>query len=314
MQISGTTYAVTGNVDSTFQFKVVSASGKETIYGKPYTVRLASDTLKAFVSDINTLPNPNTAIDTQITGNSQTIKDLKILYDSLSSSEKDAVTQEQLDKLNKLLNRLDSLLVIVQKDEGTGIIAGNLGTSIQLEKELNDPEVSKVVVKLVVDPLSTSAAKQANVAIATQTVEKSSQNILAAYDVSLFKSVYDTSGAVMSDGKVSNSDINAAIVIQIPVPSQYAGRTDLQMVYIDDSGNVTPLATTLVTIDGVQYLQFTTTHFSVYAITAQQQPIANPKTGNNSSPIEFALPVFLLAFYAATMKSVRRKRNNRNFR
>ena len=319
--ISGSTYTVTGNADSTYQFKAVSASGVETILDTIYPVKLASDALGTVIQNIDNLPDPATASDQQVVNSEQAIKDAKILYDSLSENEKQILGQTRQDKLNQLLYRLNTLLVIVPKDQGTGITASGLGTSVQVP-ELNDPNVSKVVVQLVTDPVSGSDLQHANIAIASTSLSQSGESLLAAYDVSLFKSIFDAAGTETGYGKVSNSDITAPITIRIPVPAGYAGRTDLQVVYIDNSGHVTPLATTVVTVDGVAYLQFTTTHFSVYAVTvsdssttqAAAAPVSNPHTGTTqpNAPHDPAFPIGLLALAACGAAVVWRRKGNRH--
>ena len=282
-QISGNEYQVTGNVNTTYQFKAVSGSGLSSSVSDAYTVKLASDALKEVISNLDNLPDPSAASDQQISDREQEIKDTKILYDTLSKDEQSAIGQARADKLNQLISRLNAILVVIPKDPGTGISTSNIGTSVRLP-ELNDPNISKVVVKLVVDPVS-GTARPANVATAAITLSNSNESIVAAYDVSLLKTVYDKQGTQLSSGKVGNSEIEGPVVIRIPVPSKFIGQTGLQVVYISDGGTVTPMPTTLITVDGVEYLQFTTTHFSLYAVTAPNKAsaIPGPKTGDSSN-------------------------------
>ena len=279
-QIPGNVYQVTGNVNTTYQFKAISGSGLTSSASDTYTVKLASNTLDDVINKIDNLPDPGSASDKDITDKAQAIKDAKILYDTLSKDEQSGVGQNRIDKLNRLIGRLNALLVIIPKDSSTGITAGNIGTSVQVP-ELNDPNISKVVVKLVVNPIS-SVALPANVSTANFVLGSSGKSIVAAYDVSLLKTVFDTSGTQLSSGKVSNSQIDGPVTIRIPVPPEYIGQTGLQVVYINDAGAITPMPTTLITADGIEYLQFSTTHFSLYAITVSNKTstVSNPKTGD----------------------------------
>ena len=310
-QLSGNTCNVTGNVNTTYQFKAVSGSGLTSPLSNAYTVKLASDALKEVIKNIDSLPDPDIASDKQITDNEQLIKDTKILYDTLSRDEQSAVGQSRVDKLNKLISRLNALLVIIPKDTNTGITAGNIGTSVQIP-ELNDPGVSKVVVRLAVSPVNSFGAQNTNIAIASARLDQTGTNLVAAFDVSLIKSVFDSAGNETDTGKVSNSNIKDPITIRIPVPANYKGRTDLQVVYIDDSGNVTPLTTTLVVVDGVQYLQFTTTHFSVYAVTAPAKTPStpNPNTGDRSLPMGI-MPFFVFAILSVSATILLRRRKKK---
>ncbi|MDR3643494.1 MAG: MBG domain-containing protein [Clostridia bacterium] len=289
--VSGDTVTVTGNTNKTYQFRAVSGSGLTSTASTVYNVKLDSAPIAEVEREIDNLPDPATATDQQIMASEQQIKDAKTLYDSLGVDEKNEVGQARQDKLNQLIYRLNALLVIVPKDQGTGITAGNLGTSV-LVPELNDPNVSKVVVQLVVDPVSKNNAQHANFAIATTTLDSSGKSLVAAYDVSLFKTVFDASGSQISSGKVSNSAIDGPVTIRIPVPAEYLDVQGLQVAYIDDAGTVTMLPTTTVTVDGVRYLQFTTTHFSVYAVIAPHAG-SNPKTGDTSgnNPLGYLWPL-----------------------
>lgn len=314
-QLSGNNLTVSQNTNTTYEFRAVSASGTASLSSGPYTVKIAGVTLKETIDRIDALPNPDTAADKEITDSQQDIKAAKILYDSLQADEKTAVGTERSDKLNNLIYRLNALLVIIPKDPNTKVTADNLGTSVNLS-ELSDPNVGKVTVNLTANSISlneTSSEQHRNIAIASSAMSGSDKTILAAFDVSLFKTVYDSTGTQISNEKISNTAITAPITIRIPVPEGYANRNDLQVVYIDNAGNVTPFETTVVTVDGIKYLQFTTTHFSVYAVTVSEQkaPVPNPDTGDSSShfPVD-ALSLFglaVLSIFAGSVLCSKRK-------
>lgn len=123
-----------------------------------------------------------------------------------------------------------------------GITAGNIGISVKLP-ELNDPGVGKVMARLAVNSIGSSGTQSANIAIASTSLDPAGTKLVAVFDVSLIKSVFNSAGNQTSTEKVSNSSIGSPITVWIPVPADYTGRTDLQVMYIDDSGNVTPLST-----------------------------------------------------------------------
>lgn len=307
-QLSGNKLTVSKNTNTTYEFRAVSASGTASSPSAPYTVKIAGATLKETINKIDALPNPATASDKEVTASQQDIKGAKILYDSLQTDEKAEVGTERSNKLNNLIYRLNALLVIIPKDPDTKVAADNLGTSVNLS-ELSDPNVGKVTVNLTANPIplnGTSSEQHRNIAIASSAMSSSDKTILAAFDVSLFKTVYDLTGAKISNGKISNTAITAPITIRIPVPAGYTDRNDLQVVYIDDAGNVTPFATTVVTVDGTQYLQFTTTHFSVYAVTALEQKSSapNPDTGDNCSRFPVDMSLFELAVLSISAGSI----------
>lgn len=230
-------------------------------------------TVKAVEKRIDELIDPDKSTDEEIIDNQGKITDTKKLYDDLTNSERSTINEVRKTKLNKLIERLNAALVIKSKDEITGIEAQKISTSVLLP-ELNDENVSKVFVKLDVQKVSESE-KPASVEKAFKVLSDDKKELVATYELSLIKTIYDLDNQVLSSGKISNSQIVDYISIQIPIPEGYEGREDLTVIYIDDEGNITPLETTIVTVDGVKYLEFKTNHFSQYAVTASVQEESN---------------------------------------
>lgn len=263
--ITGTTFTISDATNTTYVFKGVSGAGLTGTVSATYTVKLTTETLKEVIDSIDALPDPDASTDEEILNHEIEIKDTKVLYDTLTTAEKKEVGDDRTDKLNKLLNKLESLLQIVGKDVNTGIFSDNIGTSV-LVPELNQEGVGKVLLELVANPITDTEDGFAGIAVAKETLNDAGQELIAAFDMGIFKSVFDNDGAQLSYGKVANSDITGDITIRVPVPEAYIGSADLQVVYIDDAGVVTPLTTKYITEDGVDYLEFTTSHFSVYGI------------------------------------------------
>lgn len=258
---SANTYSITAQF--TGDSNNNSAASSSTL---SYTVRIAgADILKNLLDG---LPDPHTATDAQIGDNADAIKMAKIIYDLLTDGAKSGLDPALVDKLNGLLNRLTALLVIQPKDEDTGIELTNIGTAVQVP-ELGSTGVSRVTLQLVADPVpTTGSTTPMNIAIAAGALDGGGKQMIAAYDLSILKTVLDADGhKIGTPGKVNNSDITAPVTVLIPVPQEYAGRTDLAVTYIDDHGVATQLESKIVTIDGVTYLRFSTMHFSVYALT-----------------------------------------------
>ncbi|HEX2939298.1 MAG TPA: Ig-like domain-containing protein [Ruminiclostridium sp.] len=284
------------------------------------------------INKIDALPDPDTASEKTIQDNQQNIKDTKQLYDALSSSNRDSIDSNRKNKLEKLIDRLDALLVIVPEDPNTGITAAGIGTAV-LIPELADPDSGKVLVQLSVNKVP-DTNRPANIVRAINVMSDNGKKVIATYDVSLLKSIFGASGNLLSSKKVSNSEIVGYITIRIPVPDDYSDNLNLTVAYIDDNGNVTPLTTTIVTENGVKYLQFTTNHFSEYAIianspssaptspvstssatqtsSAAQDSISNPSTGHTGC--ENIIYVFLSCITALiAFRVFRRKKEREHF-
>ena len=200
---SANTYSITAKF--TGDSNNNSAASSSTL---SYTVRIAgTDILKNLLDG---LPDPHTATDDQIGDNADAIKMAKIIYDLLSDGAKSGLDPALVDKLNGLLNRLAALLVIHPKDEDTGIELTNIGTAVQVP-ELGDPGVSRVTLLLVADPVpTTGSTTPMNIAIAVGALDGGGKQMIAAYDLSILKTVLDADGHTIGNpGKVDNSDITA---------------------------------------------------------------------------------------------------------
>jgi len=68
------------------------------------------------------------------------------------------------------------------------------------------------------------------------------------------------------------------ITVRLPLAPGLAGYSDLQVVFIDDAGNIAFLPTTIVIENGQKYLEFENNHFSMYAVAASSTLPAIPAT------------------------------------
>ncbi len=160
----------------------------------------------------------------------------------------------------------------VEPDDGD-VSSDGIGTAVQPSPNVDGS--GRVIIQLIAEPVSDSGSRS-NIAIAEQSLSSAGQQIAASYDVRLFETIYNASNAVTHQGNVHNSRITGDITVRLPLPAGYTDAAGLTVVYIDDLGVVTPLSTTAVTIDGVQYLEFTTRHFSVYAIVSAVNTSSGP--------------------------------------
>ncbi len=253
--------------------------------------------LPEFVKEkIKSLPDPETATDEEITDAQEEVRDTKRLLDLLTEEQKDDLPDSDLSKLDKVLSRMDQLLVIVSEDAGTGIEADGIGTSTNIP-ELSDESVTMVNISLQTDPYN--ASNTPNFVISAEEELAADQvEILQAFDIFLLKTVVTNEG--QTSGKVGNEDITGFITIRLPLPDAFTGRLNLCVAYIADDGTVTKLETKLVIIDGKKYLEFQTDHFSTYAILGDEQI---PTTGESG----IGLAGLLVFAAAAALLFLRRK-------
>ncbi|SEW42916.1 OmpL47-type beta-barrel domain-containing protein [[Clostridium] fimetarium] len=302
------------NADGSFSITIIKQTDESVLYviatdtsgnvSDKSTIQVV--TLTSHVADmIDVLPNPNAASDDEILNSQNKITETKLSYDALDQDGRDLISYDRKEKLDNLISRLKTLLVIIAKDKTTGIMVEGIGTAVVVD-ELNSPDVSKIEISLNVKPIVTSnnTTMSANIAIATTNLQTSGQEILAAFDISLMKSIYGMSGNLDSSSKVNNSSIVDYITVRIPVPDNYLGRNDLSVIFIDDSGNVHPYDTKIVTKDGIQYVEFQTNHFSEYAIVGNSQFKVIVETGD-TNPI--GILIVLLGISGIILLTLRKR-------
>ena len=117
-------------------------------------------------------------------------------------------------------------------------------------------------------------------------MDECNAEVLASYDISLI-----LDGATVQPG--------GTVEVTLPAPENAAEFDTLQVVYIDDDGNVTPCETR-VNADGT--VTFVTDHFSHYAIVGVQ----------NSSPVVWilisAISVALIAGAVVAVLVIKKKK------
>ena len=177
-------------------------------------------------------------------------------------------------------------------DQATGVSNSSLAASVKIAEEL-DPSFETINLKLDVEEVAKEDQPNFIITAAAELNEQDKE-LIKAFDLSLIKTLIKTTGDT-STVKVENSDIIAPITIRLPLPAAYANRGALTVVYIDDEGNMTTMPTTLVKVGEEYFLEFTTNHFSAYAIIANQ--LMPPVTGENDSPLAYQLLLLAAALY-----------------
>lgn len=247
-----------------------------------------AETIKKLLEN---LPDPASATDEEIDAAQQEILDVKELYDLLDETGRGDVGDPPAQKLDELIKRLDAGLLIYPDDPVTGISGGGIGPSVQLP-ELSDPNVGKVRIDLVVDPITDPAA-QPETSGAVNDLKTQKKKVVSVFDLSLFKSVYDPEGSLVSTGDVPNTDIVSPIKIYIPMPSGLTS-SELTLLMLDDSGNPIPLAVIPVYRNNQLYLEMQFDTFPQTVLLAQNIP-ENPATG--LPPSLYITPLLFLVFF-----------------
>jgi len=84
---------------------------------------------------------------------------------------------------------------------------------------------------------------------AANQLKTSNHLMLQVYDLTLMKKVIWLNGKVTED-PVDNADLMSNITVRLPLAPGLAGYSDLQVVFIDDAGNIAFLPTTIVIENG----------------------------------------------------------------
>lgn len=98
-------------------------------------------------------------------------------------------------------------------------------------------------------------------------------NLLASHHINLMQRVTNKDGIAI-EGIVSQEAIRSNFTIRLPIPADLLGTKDLGMVYMEDTGSIAYLATRIVEIDNVRYLEFENNRSAVYGIISDKNHAA----------------------------------------
>ncbi len=181
------------------------------------------------------------------------------LLNALDVSQKAQLPTDLKDSLrNSLIARLVSQRSL---DEQTGIRVDQLLLAVYFP-ELDDIDVEHITIELKSSLIAIE--DQEDILVNHATLKSESVRLLQVFDMNLFKTIYRSNGNVETI-QVDNEDIYDWIVIRLPVPERVDPNL-LQIVYIDDEGEIEFIESQVIVIDGQTYLEFATMHFSYFAI------------------------------------------------
>ncbi|NMC57188.1 MAG: hypothetical protein GYA50_08215 [Eubacteriaceae bacterium] len=163
-------------------------------------------------------------------------------------------------------------LIVKVEDNNIGFNIEGVDKNINIA-ELNNENVSKVIITLQVNILNTESLSKDVIKKAAELMQKEGLTPYNYFDLSLIKSVIGSDGNVIQS-TVLNSDIKGELTIRIPVPDDLKNTDNLAIVFVNDEGEVQVLKTDIVTIDGKKYLEFKTSHFSIYGIVQTEKSYA----------------------------------------
>jgi len=171
--------------------------------------------------------------------------------------------------------------------------------TMDLNYYMNDPiiwgtDVKNITVWLETEIFDLAAAKQ-------KAKLPAGLMLLKDYNIRLMMKIVYNDGTIETK-EVDNAYIARNIPVLIPV-DEFAGTSDLGIVYMDTEGNTAVLPVNPVTIDGMNYLKFENNHFSEYGVVSgtaqtpaeQQQYIIQPGDTLASIAAKFGVTVQSLA-------------------
>lgn len=120
--------------------------------------------------------------------------------------------------------------------------------------------------QLVLDQTALSAiAKEASGDKVTFSVEEVDKTTLPGAVQKAIGDAYVLDLKVVSSNGTISSFAGGTATVRVPVPKAMSG-SDMKVVYIADDGTLTEVTGSIITINGVEYYEFSTGHFSHYAL------------------------------------------------
>lgn len=180
------------------------------------------------------------------------------------------------------------------EDEGSGIKVGGLEGNITIS-EKNEDDVEAVTLSIKAMNATKDKDYDEIFKASEDTLKEKGYILLNAFDLSIVKAIKNTDGTV-SEVKVSNDDISGLITVLLPIPEDFDWEGEIGIAYIDDQGNVEKIPSNKVTINGKDYLEFKTDHFSIYAIVKIEDTETQilPKTGESNPTGYYVVGMLIL--------------------
>ncbi len=162
--------------------------------------------------------------------------------------------------------RHELVTLLTNPTDGTGV------RTMDLNYYLNDPviwgtDVKNITVWLESEIFDLAKAQQKARLPAGLT-------LLKDYNIRLMMKIVYKDGTVETR-EVDNGDIARNIPVLIPI-DEFAGVSNLGIIYMDTKGQTAVLPVTTVTIDGYKFLQFENNHFSEYGVVSGIAPTPAP--------------------------------------
>lgn len=184
---------------------------------------------------------------------------------------------EDTPENKKIIEEFTSILQEVRKIEKVDLTAPapedkpHLKLSEETLKKLNLPEVLEDDVVAMTVTLQTKQIPE-NIIKDVQDKLGKKENVLLLYDMSLVKTIEKEDGSI-SEGIIENKDIRGKLTLRVPVPETMKNKKNLEIIYVSETGKIEKLKTEERTEDGIRYLYFETSHFSMYGIIAAAEEI-----------------------------------------
>lgn len=203
------------------------------------------------------------------------------MKDAIDQLEDTPENQEKKEQYYALLQDVLKVEKVVENTEveesqetGMDMSVSNLN-ALHLPEVL-DEEVKSVKIELKAEVMS----KEDTEKIVSNT--EAGVSVVALYDMSLVKVVERTDNTSSMDS-IENDDIKGLLTLRMAVPENYQENQNLNVVYINENGEVELLEAEDITENGVRYLYFQTDHFSMYGITITNET-EQPEEDDSETP------------------------------
>lgn len=191
-------------------------------------------------------------------------------------------------------DRVPADVTYTLNDSNSGVQSDNLDKNVRISDE-DRQNSQEITVYLKVEDLQENTIAPAVKDKAKAELAAKGHDLLDVFDISVFMRIVRNDDSVW-EGKVPNEDLVGKITVRIPIPDTLKSKENLAIAFVDDEGNIELYETKKVVVGGIDYLEFETDHFSMYAIVQRDViPLADDeltKTGEQGSvPL---LPAILL--------------------
>lgn len=294
-QLNGTAISFVGAIDGNWEF---SDMDLPNIKMPANIILYNEDSNPTDGLDYVVAANPSTSINFSYSKSSLRIRNMLNRPFAGIFTETDAYISESDNLPDSSASTINTKIELLTLNNSRGSAqTDDLSSLVSIPEQWMNLTTDKVEVWLdskIVNPKTGTGSSNdyAFLSKSSQYLESINSTLMSTYQVDLMQRVTNKDGTV-TEAKVSQDAIRGDFTLRLPIPANLAGVKNLGIIYIEDgTGRIAKLASKIVTLDGIKYIEFANNRSALYGFVSNSTPGGNnsdssipdlPATGENDA-------------------------------